>query len=130
MALTFYSFAVVQIDFRKTALLDLAPWPDSIEYFAGATELVDHHQFGLRFGGRHYPIARPRGYSALMVPFLTASGTEERILAPLRVNQTVGMLLLLGFAAYYGHHRRPIAGAAAVALLATFPGFICRPAPP
>ncbi len=124
LALTFYRFAVLNVDFRKTALLDLAPWPDSIEYFAGATELADHHHFGLRFGGRLYPSRYPVGYPALMVPFLIASGAKERILAPFRVNQTVGLLLLLGFAAYYGLHRRPIAGAAVVALLATFPGFI------
>jgi len=124
LALTFYHLAVLRIEFQKTALLDLAPWPDAIEYFAGATELVDHHQFGFRFGGRLYPLRYPVGYPALMVPFLTASRAEKRIVAPFRVNQTVGLLLLLGFAAYYGFHRRPIAGAAAVALLSTFPGFI------
>jgi hypothetical protein len=124
LALTFYHYAVLKIDLRKTELLDLKPWPDSIEYFACATEMADHHQFGFRFGGQLYPSRYPVGYPALMVPYLTACRPEKRIRAPFRVNQTVGLLLLLGFAAYYGLHRRPIAGAAAVAVLATFPGFV------
>ena len=33
-ALTFYYFAVLKVDYSKTALLDLGPGPDAMEYFA------------------------------------------------------------------------------------------------
>ena len=38
-ALTFYYFAVLRIDYQKTALLDLRPYPDATEYFAQGKEL-------------------------------------------------------------------------------------------
>jgi hypothetical protein len=39
-ALTFYYFAVLRIDYAKTALLDLHPHPDAVEYFAQAKSLL------------------------------------------------------------------------------------------
>ena len=38
-ALTFYYFAVLRIDYTKTTLLDLGPYPDPTEYFAQAKAL-------------------------------------------------------------------------------------------
>jgi len=38
-ALTFYYFAVLRINYHKTALLDLGPHPDASEYFAQAKAL-------------------------------------------------------------------------------------------
>ena len=38
-ALTFYYFAVLRVDCKKTMLLDLAPHPDATEYFAQAKAL-------------------------------------------------------------------------------------------
>ena len=37
-ALKFYYFAMLEIDYQKTALLDLGPRPDATEYFAQAKD--------------------------------------------------------------------------------------------
>ena len=37
--LTFYTVAVLRVDFHRTRLLDLDPTPDAVEYFAGAMSL-------------------------------------------------------------------------------------------
>jgi hypothetical protein len=36
MALAFYYFSVLRMDYYKTAHLDLGPHPDAVEYFAQA----------------------------------------------------------------------------------------------
>jgi hypothetical protein len=39
-ALTFYYFAILNIGYHKTALLDLGPRPDAVQYFAQARALL------------------------------------------------------------------------------------------
>ena len=39
-ALTFYYFAVLRVDYNRTALFDLDPHPDATEYFAQAKALL------------------------------------------------------------------------------------------
>jgi hypothetical protein len=58
-ALTFYSFAVLEIDYQKTALLDLGPRPDATEYFAQAKALLKDGWPSLRMGYDKLPSRYP-----------------------------------------------------------------------
>ena len=49
-ALTFYYFAVLRVDYNRTALFDLDPHPDATEYFAQAKALLKDQWPTIRIG--------------------------------------------------------------------------------
>jgi hypothetical protein len=127
-ALTFYYFAVVKIDYRNTALLDLPPYPDATEYFAQAKALLKDGWPSIQIGYDKLPSRYPFGYPALMLPWLKILPRGDAVLAPFRTNQTLGLLLLLAVFAFYTYLAMPLTGGFAAFLLATLPGFFtfCR----
>jgi 4-amino-4-deoxy-L-arabinose transferase-like glycosyltransferase len=127
-ALTFYYFAVLRIDYQKTALLDLGPHPDATEYFAQAETLSKGGQPTIQIGYETLPSRYPPGYPALMLPWLKILPQAHSVLAPFRTNQTIGLLLLLAIFVFYIYLAMPLTGGFAVLLLATLPGFFtfCR----
>ena len=127
-ALTFYYFAVLRIDYQKTTLLDLAPYPDATEYFAQAKALSKWEWPSVRIGYNKLPSRYPFGYPALMLPWLKILPAADAVLAPFRTNQALGLLMLLTVFAFYAYLTMPLMGGVAVLLLATLPGFFtfCR----
>jgi hypothetical protein len=127
-SLTFYYFAVFKIDYKKTSLLDLEPFPDGIEYFAQAKAMITDRWPSIRIGYDTLPSRYPPGYPALMLPWLSILHGDNAILAPFRTNQTLGLLLLLAVFGFYAYLAMPLTGGFASLLLATMPGFVtfCR----
>jgi hypothetical protein len=127
-ALTFYYFAVIRIDYSRTMLLDLGPYPDAVEYFAQAKALLKDGWPSIQIGYDKLPSRYPFGYPALMLPWLKALPEGDCILAPFRTNQTVGLLLLVGVFGFYSYLAKPLMGGLAAVLLATLPAFFtfCR----
>jgi len=127
-ALTFYYFAVLRIDYRKTTLLDLGPYPDATEYFAQAKALRRDAWPYIQIGYEKLPSRYPFGYPMLMLPWLKVLRGADGVLAPFRTNQTMGLLLLLIVFAFYLYLAMPLTGGFAALLLATLPGFFtfCR----
>src|SRR5206468_10678156 len=127
-ALTFYYFAVLKIDYRKTALLDLGPHPDAPEYFAQGTALLKDRWPSIQIGYDKLPSRYPFGYPALMLPWLKILPAADAVLAPFWTNQALGLLMLLTVFAFYAYLGMPLTGGLAVLLLATLPGFFtfCR----
>src|SRR5436189_694006 len=127
-ALTFYYFAVLRIDYRKTTLLDLGPHPDATEYFAQAKALQRDGWPSIKIGYEKLPSRYPFGYPALMVPWLKILPKADAVLAPFRTSQTMGVSLLLAVFVFYAYLAMPLTGGVAVLLLATLPGFFtfCR----
>jgi hypothetical protein len=127
-ALTFYYFAVLNIDYSKTTLLNLAPHPDATEYFAQAQALDRDGWPSIRIGYEKLPSRYPFGYPVLMLPWLKILQEADHVLAPFRTSQTTGLLLLLAVFAFYVYLAMPLSGGFAVLLLATLPGFFtfCR----
>lgn len=127
-ALTFYYFAVLRIDYRKTNLLDLGPYPDATEYFAQAKALRRDAWPYIQIGYEKLPSRYPFGYPMLMLPWLKVLRKPDGVLAPFRTNQTIGVLLLLTVFAFYLYLAMPLTGGFAALLLATLPGFFtfCR----
>jgi len=103
-ALTFYYLAVLKIDYKKTALLDLRPCPDAAEYFAQAKRLLKDGSPSIKIGNDKLPSRYPPGYPALMLQWLKVLPEGESVLAPFRTNQTIGLLLFL---AVFGFLRVP-----------------------
>ena len=128
VALTFYYFAVLRIDYSKTMLLDLAPHPDATEYFAQAQGLRRDGWPSIQIGYEKLPSRYPFGYPALMLPWLKVLPEADAVLAPFRASQTMGLLLLLAVFAFYAYLAMPLTAGFAVLLLATLPGFFtfCR----
>jgi hypothetical protein len=126
-ALTFYYFAVLNIDYRKTVLLDLHP-SDAAEYLAQAKALLKDGWPSIQIGYDKLPCTTPVGYPALMLPWLTILPEADSVLAPFRTNQTLGLLLLLAVFGFYAYLAMPLTGGFAVLLLATLPVFFtfCR----
>src|SRR5919197_4546637 len=126
-ALTFYYFAVLNIDYYKTGLLDLG-WSDPSQYFAQAKAMMKDGYPYLNFGYQKLPSMYPPGYPALMLPWLKVLPEADSILAPFKTNQTIGLLLLLGVFAFYTYLAMPLTGGVAVLLLGTLPVFFtfCR----
>ena len=58
-----------------------------------------------------------------MLPWLSCL-PHNGILAPFRTNQTIGLLLILGYFAFYFFARQPLAGGIACVLLATQPALV------
>lgn len=127
-ALTFYYFAVLRIDYKKTPLPDLGPYPDATEYFAQAKTLSKGRWPSIQIGYENLPSRYPPGYPALMLPWLKILAKTNSFLAPFRTNQTIGLLLLVTVFAFYAYLAMPFTGGCATLLLATFPGFFtfCR----
>jgi 4-amino-4-deoxy-L-arabinose transferase-like glycosyltransferase len=127
-ALTFYYFAVLRIDYSKTMLLDLGPYPDATEYFAQAKALRRDGWPSIQIGYEKLPSRYPPGYPVLMLPWLKVLRSADAVLAPFRTNQTLGLLLLLAVFAFYAYLAMPLTGGFAALLLATLPGFFtfCR----
>ena len=127
-ALTFYYFAVLRIDYRKTTLLDLGPHPDATEYFAQAKALQRDSWPSIQIGYEKLPSRYPFGYPVLMVPWLKILPEADAVVAPFRTSQTTGLLLLLAVFAFYAYLAMPLTGGFAVLLLSTLPGFFtfCR----
>jgi hypothetical protein len=126
--LTFYYFAVLRIDYQKTALPDLGPYPDATEYFAQAKALSKGRWPSIQIGYEKLPSRYPPGYPALMLPWLKILPQTHSVLAPFRTNQTIGLLLLLTVFTFYAYLAMPLTGGFATLLLATLPGFFtfCR----
>ena len=127
-ALTFYYFAVLRIDYSKTMLLDLAPYPDATEYFAQAKALYRDAWPSIQIGYEKLPSRYPFGYPVLMLPWLKILPETDAVLAPFRTSQTMGLLLLLAVFAFYAYLAMPLTAGFAALLLATLPGFFifCR----
>jgi hypothetical protein len=127
-ALAFYYFAVLKIDYRKTALLDLGPYPDAVEYFAQAEAMLKDGWPSIQIGYDKLPSRYPPGYPALMLPWLKILPEADAILAPFRTNQTLGLLFVLAVFSFYAYLAMPLTGGLAAVLLATLPGFFtfCR----
>ncbi len=126
-ALAFYWFAVLNIDYYKTGLLDLL-WSDSLQYFAQAKAILKDGYPYLNFGYQKVPSMYPSGYPALMLPWLKVLPEADSIFAPFRTNQTIGLLLLLAAFGFYSYLEMPLTGGFAALLLATLPVFFtfCR----
>jgi hypothetical protein len=127
-ALTFYYFAVLRVDYRKTTLLDLAPHPDATEYFAQAKALHRDGWPSIQIGYEKLPSRYPFGYPVLILPWLKILPEADAVLAPFRTSQMMGLLLLLAVFAFYLYLAMPLTGGFAALLLATLPGFFtfCR----
>ena len=127
-ALTFYYFAVLNIDYKKTALLDLPPYTDAVEYFAQAKGLLTQGRPQIQIGYDRLPPKVSFGYPALMLPWLKVLPEKHAVLAPFRTNQTLGLLLLLAVFVFYTYLAMPLTGGFAALLLATLPSFFtfCR----
>src|SRR5437763_17045466 len=61
-SLTFYYFAVLRIDYKKTTLLDLGPYPDATEYFAQAQALSRDGWPSIQIGYERLPSRYPGGF--------------------------------------------------------------------
>src|SRR5438094_6340748 len=127
-SLTFYYFAVLRIDYKKTTLLDLGPYPDATEYFAQAQALSRDGWPSIQIGYERLPSRYPCGYPVLMIPWLKILPKPDAVLAPFRTSQTMGLALLLAVFVFYAYLAMPLTGGFAVLLLATLPGFFtfCR----
>src|SRR5437763_7975937 len=127
-SLTFYYFAVLRIDYQKTALLDLGPYPDATEYFAQAKALSQGRWPSIQIGYDKLPSRYPFGYPALMLPWLKILPAADAVLAPFWTNQALGLPMLLTVFAFYAYLAMPLTGGFAALLLATLPGFFtfCR----
>jgi hypothetical protein len=121
-ALIFYYFSVLRVDYSRTALLDLGPYPDATEYFAQARSLLKDGWPSIQIGYEKLPSRYPFGYPILMLPWLGILPEADSVLAPFRTNQTIGLLLLLGVFGFYCYLAKPLTGGFAVLLLATLPG--------
>ena len=121
-ALVFYYFAVLRIDYHKTALVDLLP-SDAAEYFGQAKGLLYDGWPSIQIGYDKLPCTTPLGYPALMLPWLKILPETDSVLAPFRTNQTLGLVLLLAVFGFYAYLAMPLTGGFAVLLLATLPGF-------
>ncbi len=123
LSLLFYYDAVLRIEFTRTNLLDLNPYPDAVEYFAQANSILKGGAPAIQIGYDKLPSRYPPGYPLLMLPWLKVL-PHNGILAPFRTNQTTGLLLLIGGFGLYFAIGRPLAGGLGTLLLATQPAFI------
>ena len=123
LALFFYYGAVFRVPLKQTHFLDLAPYPDGVEYFAQAKSILKEGAPTIQIGYDKLPSRYPPGYPILMIPWLKFL-PHNGILAPFRTNQTIGALLLAGSFMFYFAIGRPLAGGLAALLIATQPAFI------
>ena len=124
LALIVYSAAVLTIVLEKTPFFNLPPSPDAIEYFAGGKALAEEGDFQIHVAGRSFPPRYPFGYSLLMVPPFWMG--LESIEVPFRVNQVLGLALIVCCFAYLWTCNHYVEAGLAALLLATFPSFIIQ----
>lgn len=124
LAFGFYGVAVLSIDFFSTRFLNLGPYPDGIEYFSAALNILHDNSYTIQVGTEHYPPRYPFGYSLFMLPALMLLPPAQAILAPFLTNQIVGLFMLCGFFVYYFSQRRFLAAGLSVLLIASCPSFI------
>src|SRR5215469_14561161 len=122
-ALLFYYATVLRIDFKRTSFLELGPYPDGVEYFAEANSILKEGSPTIQIGFDKLPSRYPPGYPVLMIPWLRLL-SHNRILAPFRTNETIGLLLLAGSFMLYLTIGKPLAAGLATLLVATQPAFI------
>jgi len=125
LAIAFYYFSVLNVDYYKTGLLDLG-WSDPSYYFAQAKAIMRDGYPYLNFGYQKLPSNYPPGYPALMLPWLKVLPDTDSILAPFRTNQTIGLLLLLATFAFYSYLEMPLTGGFAARRL-DYLGHLGRP---
>jgi len=123
LALLFYYGAVLRIELKRTHFLDLGPYPDAVEYFAQANSILKEGAPTIQIGCDKLSSRYPPGYPLLMLPWLKLL-PHNKILAPFRTNETVGLLLLISGFIFYFAIGRLLAGGLAALLLATQPAFI------
>ena len=109
LALLFYYGAVLRIEFKRTDFLDLDPYTDAVEYFAQANSILKEGWPTIQIGYDKLPSRYPPGYPLLMIPWLRFL-PHNGILAPFRINQTIGLLLLVSSFMLYFVIGRPLAG--------------------
>jgi len=122
LSLFFYYGTVLRVQFKRTHLLDLGPYPDAVEYFAQANSILKEGAPTIQIGYDKLSSRYPPGYPILMIPWLRFL-PHNGILAPFRTNQTIGALLLTCSFMLYFAIGRPLAGGLATLLLATQPAF-------
>jgi hypothetical protein len=127
LAIAFYYFSVLNVDYYKTGLLDLG-WSDPSQYFAQAKAMMKDGYPYLNFGYQKVPSVYPPGYPSLMLPWLKVLPEADSILAPFRTNQTIGLLLILTTFGFYSYLEMPLTGGFAALSVATLPVFFtfCR----
>ncbi len=127
-SLTFYYFSVLRIDYEKTSLLDLGPYPDATEYFGQARALEREGRPYIQIGLDKLPSRYPVGYPILMLPWLKVLPEAKAVLAPFRTNQSIGLLLILAVFTTYAYVGVPLSGGIGALLLVTLPAFFtfCR----
>src|SRR5215468_5088702 len=127
-ALIFYYLAVLRVDYQRTELPDLGPYPDAVEYFAQAKAMLKGGWPTIQIGYDKLPSRYPLGYPVLMLPWLKILSNADSILAPFRTNQMIGLLLLFAVFGFYTYLEMPLTGGVAALLLATLPVFFtfCR----
>src|SRR5437867_6288309 len=123
VSLLFYYGTVLRVDFKRTDLIDLGPYPDAVEYFAQANSILEKGAPTIQIGYDRLPSRYPPGYPVLMIPWLRFL-PHNGILAPFRTNQTMGLLLLAGCFVLYLAIGRLLTGGLAVLLLASQPAFV------
>jgi len=122
LSLFFYYGTVLRVQFKRTHLLDLGPYPDAVEYFAQANSILKQGEPMIQIGYDKLSSRYPPGYPILMIPWLRFL-PHNGILAPFRTNQTIGALLLTCSFMLYFAIGRPLAGGLATLLLTTQPAF-------
>src|SRR5262245_6069016 len=123
LSLFFYYGSVLRVQLKRTDLLDLGPYTDAVEYFAQANSILKGKAPAIQIGYDRLPSRYPPGYPILMLPWLKLL-PHNKILAPFRTNQTIGLLLLVGGFGLFLAIGRPLAGGLGTLLLATQPAFI------
>lgn len=118
VALLFYAGSVLRVDPMRTELTNLDPRPDAVEYFALARSLLSTGAAEIRIGDEILPSRYPVGFPVLMLPWLAALPEAQALAAPVRTNQTLGLLLLVerevaaSDAGLIGEQEQPIASGA------------------
>src|SRR3982750_353444 len=92
VSLLFFYGTVLRVQFSRTDLLDLGPYPDAVEYFAQANSILKEGAPTIQIAYDKLPSRYPPGYPVLMIPWLTFL-PHNGILAPFRTSQTIGLLL-------------------------------------
>ena len=119
-ALAIFYAAVLRLDLYQTRLLNLDPHPDADEYFAGAVSLARTGTFRIHNAGRMIPPRYPFGFSAMMTPLMWLG--VDPVTVPFRVNQLLGLGLILGAFGMFWRTGDRIAAGLTSLFLATLPG--------
>lgn len=124
LALSLFFWTVIGKDYQRGKYLELHPCPDAVEYFAMARAMARGMPPQLEIAGEKLPSRYPPGFAVCQLPWIFSLKEADAILAPLRTNQTLGILLLCGIFVWFWREGKPLAGGFSALLLATLPGFI------